>query len=262
VADWDAAAYARISAPQFAWGQQVLARLVRAGLAGDEVVLDAGCGAGRLTELLLERLPRGRVVALDASASMLAQAEERLARFAGRVRYVKADVAAHVESPPVDAVFSTATFHWVPDHARLFASLHASLRPGGRLLAQWGGGRNLARVRARATAVRASQAWARFFEGFREPWNYATADETRDRLHAAGFVDVRAWLEEAPARFDDAASYREFLVHVILRDDLARLPDDAARDAYTAELVEQAGREDPPYVLDYVRLNADARRSG
>ena len=259
MADWDAAAYARVSAPQFAWGQQVLARL---SLAGDEAVIDAGCGAGRLTEVLLERLPRGRVVALDASAAMLAQAEERLARFAARVRFVKADVAAHVESPPVDAVFSTATFHWVPDHARLFASLHASLKPGGYLVAQWGGGRNLARARARAAAVRASATWARYFEGFREPWHYATADETRDGLLAAGFVDVNAWLEEAPARFDDAASYREFLVHVILRDDLARLPDDAARDAYAAELVEQAGRQDPPWVLDYVRLNADARRGG
>jgi trans-aconitate 2-methyltransferase len=257
VADWNAAAYARVSAPQLAWGQKVLARLP---LAGDEVVLDAGCGAGRLTEEVMERLPRGCVVALDASEAMLAQATTRLARFGDRVRFVRADAATHVEAPPVDAVFSTATFHWVLDHDRLFASVHASLKPGGRLVSQFGGGRNLARVRARAEALRRSAPYARWFEGFREPWLYATAEETRDRLVASGFVEVSAGLEEAPVRFDDAAPYREFVTHVIFRDDLARLPDDAARDGYLGALVEQAGREDPPYVLDYVRLNADARR--
>ena len=136
MADWNAEVYARVSAPQFEWGQRVLERLP---LAGDETVVDAGCGAGRLTELLLKRLPRGRVVALDASRAMLVEARSRLARFGEQVTFVRADLATHVERPPVDAVFSTATFHWVLDHDALFAGLHATLRSGGRLVAQWGG---------------------------------------------------------------------------------------------------------------------------
>ena len=40
---------------------------------------------------------------------------------------------------PVDAILSTATFHWIADHERLFARLHAALRPGGRFVAQCGG---------------------------------------------------------------------------------------------------------------------------
>lgn len=257
MADWNAEVYARVSAPQFEWGKRVLERLP---LTGDETVVDAGCGAGRLTELLLKRLPRGRVIALDASEAMLEKAREHLAVFGEQVTFVRADLATHVVRPPVDAVFSTATFHWVLDHDALFAGLRATLRTGGRLVAQWGGGANLARLRGRTASLRASEAYARFFAGFHEPWHYASAEETRGRLETTGFVDVKAWLELAPVRFDDAASFGEFLSHVILRDELPRLPDDGARRSYVGALVDLASREDPPFELDYCRLNADARR--
>lgn len=176
--------------------------------------------------------------------------------------FVRADVADFVPSPPADAVFSTATFHWVKDHDRLFRTVHASLRPGGALVSQFGGGSNLSRVRARTAALRASPPFARFFEGFEEPWHYATAEETRERLERIGFVEISAWLEPANVRFEDAGSYREFVTHVILRDELARLPDEATRDAYVGAIVDQASGDDPPFELDYWRLNADAKRPG
>jgi trans-aconitate methyltransferase len=259
MADWNASVYERVSEPQFAWGQRVLARLP---LAGDEVVIDEGCGAGRLTELLVERLPRGRVVALDSSEGMLAQARGRLARFGDRVRFIRADAATHVERPPADAIFSTATFHWVLDHDALFANLHANLRPEGMLVAQFGGGANLAHLRSRTAAMRASEPFSRWFRGFHEPWYYATAEETRARLERAGFVEVQSWLEPSPVRFDDAASFREFVTHVILRDELTRLPDETLRDAYVSSIVEQAAHDLAPFELDYWRLNVDAKRSG
>ncbi len=139
--DWDAATYHRISEPQVTWGRRVLDRLP---LRGDETVLDAGCGTGRLTAELLERLPRGRVLALDNSPAMLAAAREYLApRFGDRVSFVLADLQELADRPlpePVDAIFSTAAFHWVLDHPRLFRGLYRALRPGGRLVAQCGGG--------------------------------------------------------------------------------------------------------------------------
>lgn len=258
MAEWNAKVYERISEPQFAWGRRVLERLP---LRGDETVVDVGCGAGRLTELVAERLPRGHVVAMDASAAMVEQARQRLSRFAQRVSFVRADAASYVHRPPADAVFSTATFHWVLDHDALFACIAASLRPGGLLVAQCGGGANLSRIRQRAARLRSSAELASFFEGFREPWHYATPEETRARLERAGFVDVRAWLEAAPARFDDAGSFREFVMHVVLRDDLARLPDDALRARYADALVDAAALDEPPFELDYWRLNIDARRA-
>ncbi|HTZ10641.1 MAG TPA: class I SAM-dependent methyltransferase [Acidimicrobiales bacterium] len=133
--DWDAATYDRIADPMTRWGAGVLERLE---LGGDETVLDAGCGSGRVTELLLGRLPRGHVVAVDAAPSMVAEARRRLARFGDRVSIVEADLLALSpavlgDRAPVDAVLSTATFHWVLDHDRLFANLASVMRPGAVL---------------------------------------------------------------------------------------------------------------------------------
>ncbi len=128
---WDGHSYDRISGVMAAMGLGVLDRLE---LAGDETVLDAGCGSGRVTEALLQRLPNGRVIALDASESMVAAARERLAGAGSRVEVRRGDLLALELDPPADAIFSTATFHWITDHDRLFARLHAALVPGGRLV--------------------------------------------------------------------------------------------------------------------------------
>ncbi len=143
--DWRGDAYDRISAPHAAMGAAALDRLV---LTGDERVLDAGCGSGRLTEQLLERLPRGRVIALDGSASMLAEAARRLERFADRVTCLQADLGRPPWpiDGPVDAIMSTATFHWILDHDALFAGLAGALRPGGQLSFQCGGEGNAADI--------------------------------------------------------------------------------------------------------------------
>ena len=117
-----------MSSPQFTWGQAVLDRLP---LRGNETVLDVGCGTGRLTELLAERLPHGRAIGIDQSANMLATARTAMrASVRGRVAFVHADVAALPIAGRADAIFSTATFHWVLDHDRLFRSLFARADAG------------------------------------------------------------------------------------------------------------------------------------
>lgn len=255
--EWDAAAYHRVSEPQVAWGERVLARLT---LRGDERVLDAGCGSGRLTARLLEQLPHGHVLAADLSRNMLAEARAHLApRFGNRVQFLEADLAALRLPAPVDVVFSTATFHWVPDHDALFARLFDALVPGGRLVSQCGGGPNLQRTRARANALMASARFAPFFEGWREVWNYAGIEETRDRVRRAGFTDVRVWLEPAPTTLPDAKAFEAFGRPVVLRTYLERL-EPAHGDAFVQALVDQAAKDEPPFTYDYWRLNVDARR--
>ncbi len=125
--EWDAAAYECLSAPQTRWGRIVVDRLE---LDGNERVLDAGCGTGRVTAMLLERLPDGRVIGLDGSAAMI---EHAGVRFAGepRVELLVADLTEPLPlDGPVDAILSTATFHWIVDHGSLFHNLASVLRPG------------------------------------------------------------------------------------------------------------------------------------
>jgi trans-aconitate methyltransferase len=262
--DWDARSYHRVSNPQFTWGLKVLERL---SLEGSETVMDAGCGTGRLTGKLLERLPRGRVIALDASAAMLEEARGLLApRFGVQVDFVQADLGALGGSLAMaevaEVVFSTATFHWVKEHDALFAGLHRALRPGGRLCAQCGGGANLHTLHERAAAGMAEPDFAPHFAGWTDPWYFAEQAITAERLTRAGFGDVRVWLEEAPTRFEDAEAYAVFLRTVVLRHHLARLPDETLKERYLAGIVEAAGRDPSPYTLDYWRLNLEATKPG
>lgn len=252
--EWDAANYHRVSDPHVVWGTKVLDRLP---LRGDEMVLDAGCGTGRLTALLLERLPRGKVLAVDRSRNMLDQAAEFLRpRFGDQIDLVEADLIRLVPEQSVDAIFSTATFHWILDHEALFRTLHDALRPGGRLVAQCGGGPNLQRLRDRIDVLAEEEPYRSAFADWEKPVLYAGPEQTAARLAAAGFTGVRAWLESAPTVMPSADAYREFLRTVICHPWLNRLGDDEqAKERFLDVLTEAAADDDPPFLLDYWRLN-------
>ena len=246
--DWDADTYDRISDPQVEMARPVLARLA---LNGYETVLDAGCGSGRVTKLLLERLPRGHVVAVDAAPSMVERARAELPE--DRVTVVHADLAELVVSDPVDVVFSTAVFHWVPDHERLFGALHGALQPGGRLHAQCGGRGNVERFHAAVRAVAEREPFAESLAGWTGPWNFASAEETAERLARAGFEDIDVWLEPHPV----VPQYsKEYLRTVCLGHHVERLPH-GLREPFVQAVAERCGQ---PLELDYVRLNITARR--
>ena len=242
--DWDARTYDRVAAPMTRWGASVLERL---SLAGDERVLDAGCGTGRVTERLAERLPRGQVVALDGSPAMVDATRERLARFGHRVEYVLADLGRPLPIDPVDAILSTATFHWVPDHDALFRNLAAVLRPGGRLVVQCGGAGNIASIQRVLATVG---------DGWLGDVHFETPEATSRRLEAVGFVEVECWLAEEPTRFEPGEPFEAYLRTVVLGSHLARLP--AEEHAAFVHAV-AAGLPEP--LIDYVRLNIVARRA-
>ena len=243
--DWDARTYDRVADPMTRWGVAVLDRL---RLAGHERVVDAGCGSGRVTELLAARLPAGKVVAVDGSPAMIEAARERLAPFRDRIEYVVADLGQPLPlEGPVDAVLSTATFHWVPDHDALFANLAAVLRPGGPLVAQCGGVGNIASVQ---------RVLATIGDGWLGPVHFETPMATVRRLDAAGFVDIECWLTDEPTRFEPGEPLETYLRTVVLGAHLERLPP----HEHTAFVHAVATRLPEP-LIDYVRLNIVARRS-
>jgi trans-aconitate 2-methyltransferase len=249
--DWDAATYDRVAAPQREWARDLLGRLP---LRGDENVIDAGCGTGGVTRLLAERLPRGRVIGVDASPSMIARAREALGDEAD---LIECDLLDLELDGVADAVFSNATFHWILDHDRLFERLHAALRPGGVLVAQCGGRGNIAEVVHLGDEVAREEPFAPHFEGWAHPWLFAGPEETERRLAAAGFAEARCGLEERPTDVppQDAAA---FMSNVCLGPHLDALPPEL-RERYVDAVRERMA---DPCHLGYVRLNIDARRPG
>jgi trans-aconitate 2-methyltransferase len=246
VRSWSGAEYDRLSTPMETMGREVLERLP---LNGSETVIDAGCGSGRVTEVLIARLPRGRVIGVDASASMIDAARERLGDSA-ELRV--ADLVTFDLGVRANAILSTATFHWIADHEALFARLRAHLRDGGHLVAQCGGQGNIAGVHAAAREAMAAERFAPHFAGWHGPWNFATPRDTERRLAQAGFAEAKAWLRPRPVTPDDPHAY---LTEINLGAHLGRLPDDL-KSPFVDEVIERLGG--PPITIDYVRLNIDA----
>jgi trans-aconitate 2-methyltransferase len=181
---------------------------------------------------------------------MLDVARRRLAAFP-QVRFVALDLLdlgprVLGDDAPVDAVLSTATFHWVLDHDRLFARLAGVLRPGGQLASQSGADGNLERLLDAAHAGGAEHVGS---------WLFPTAEETAARLERAGFAQVEVWTQEEPTRIPDTATLLDFLEAVCLRAYVATLPRPQRRPF----VEDVASRMEEP-VIDYVRLNIVARR--
>jgi trans-aconitate 2-methyltransferase len=256
--EWDAGSYHRVSQPQTEWGRRVLSRL---DVDGAERVIDAGCGTGRLTAALMSRLPRGHLVAIDRSWNMLLTARANLRPdFGERISFVRVELPQMPFNAWADLVFSTATFHWVLDHDTLFANILRALRPGGRLFAQCGGGPNLARAHQLAEQVMYAKPFADYFREWPGVWEFAMPDVTAERLRKAGFVDIRTGLEEAPTTLVDEASYREFVTTVIYNPHLARIPEGDLRARFIDQITQLSAQQDPPFTLDYWRLNIEAKR--
>ena len=187
---WDAETYDRTSAPQQSWASDVLERL--SGIAPDATVLDVGCGTGRV-DRAAGGAPPGRAHSGDRR---LAGDDRACGGAAGRAGggSLRGRSGARLEGS-VDAVFSTAALHWVPDHRLMWQRLAAALRPGGRLEIQCGGEGNIARVRQAIAAAVAETAPE--LEGF-SPWTFAGPEETQRRLLESGFEQIELLAAGAP----------------------------------------------------------------
>ncbi len=257
--EWDAAEYEVVSVPHVGWGMGLLGHaLERRPLGGDEAAIDAGCGTGKITELLLRHLPHGTILAVDASAAMVEAARKR---FAGdrRVQVEPQDLVQLQVERPVDLIFSTATFHWIQDHERLFGRLARALKPGGSLVVQCGGKGNIARVIGATEEVMDGERFRDFFEGWAGPWNFADAETTRARLEAAGFEEVETWLQEEVAQFDSGDELTRFLKTVVLGRHLERLPE-AEHQPFADAVAGKIAAAEDALTVDYVRLNILATR--
>jgi trans-aconitate 2-methyltransferase len=189
------------------------------------------------------------VIGVDAAPSMVAHAREALG---DRATVFQANLLDLELDEPVDAVFSNAVFHWIPDHPRLFSRLNAAMKPGGALEAQYGGYGNVERFHEAAAEVGAAEPFAEYLGGWVGPWNFTTDEQAKGWLEDAGFVDVEAWLQ----RWDmTPREPKDYIRTVCLGHHLERLPEEL-RPAYVDAVADRM-----PPEIDYVRLNISARRA-
>lgn len=254
---WDGAEYDAVAQVQESWGREVIERIA---WSGDEAVLDAGCGSGRLIPFLAEKIPHGRLTCLDRDGGMTEAARQRIRALGLTIpaEVVLGDLAA-LENTPLrpasfDLVFSNAALHWVADKQRALAGFSRLLMPGGRLVAQFGGQGNIQRIRAALyRALRELGAAAE------ERWHFQPVEQTQEQLKICGFRDVRVWQNEAPADFPDRAAFARFCAAVILRPYESQLSPEKWQ-ALLAAFPDQARALVGAWRVDYVRQNIEGRR--
>jgi trans-aconitate methyltransferase len=261
--DWDAQTYHKISNIQLLWGQELLASRQ---WNGDEIVLDAGCGSGRVTKIISSLVPKGRVYAVDLDQSMMSAAKSNL-RHVKNIRFVLADISLLELTEEVDVVFSNAVIHWIADHYKLFSNLRKLLKDNGEMLIQCGGKGNLRETHRLLEEVRKKSEFIKYFTNWVTPWNFASEEETLVILEKIGFSHIRTKLTKKIAQFSSSEEYKQFMQTVVMKPYLSYLPTDdnlcirkAFVDAFLKrkEFQTKFSNESNKWIADYVRLNISA----
>ena len=157
--DWDATTYDRISDAQESWEHEIIEYRK---WKGNEIVLDAGCGSGRLTKILSLKVPQGKVIAVDSDLSMIRLAKENLEKISN-IEFIKMDISEIKLAEKVDIVFSNATLHWILNHKKVFERFWQIINSGGQLLIQCGGHRDLAKTLSILNKVSKSKEFYNYF---------------------------------------------------------------------------------------------------
>ena len=199
---WDAKDYAKNSANQYAWAQELIPKL---RLKGDEALLDVGCGDGKITVEIAKALPNGRVVGVDSSPEMVKLAQSTFPKEANaNLSFELMDAKKLTFQRMFDIAFSNAALHWIVDQAAVLQGVQRSLKAGGRLLFQMAGRGNAKDVIDVLDELRLEMPWKEFFEDFAFPYAFLGTEEYRMLLKEAGFTPLRVELFPKDMKFAGA----------------------------------------------------------
>ena len=244
--EWNASEYYERSALQKWLADESLAGL---DLAGAERVLDVGCGDGKITAEIADRLPGGSVVGIDPSARMIDFARAHFVADHANLSFAIGDATRLSYRAAFDLVVSFNALHWVPDQAAALRCIREAVRAGGRALLQLvpqGARKSLEDV---IEETRENPRWSQYFDGYGRPYLHLPPEEYRRLAEDCGLrvdrldVALEAWDFGSPAAFAafgdvtfvewtrriPAAEHAEFIGDVL--DRYRRLGDGSAADA-------------------------------
>jgi trans-aconitate 2-methyltransferase len=258
---WDAKDYAKNSANQYAWAQELIPKLK---LKGNETLLDIGCGDGKITAEIAKALPRGRVVGVDSSKEMINLAQSTFPQKTyPNLSFQLMDARKLTFQAEFDKVFSNAALHWIVDQAAVLQGAQRSLKTSGRLLFQMAGKGNAQDVIDVLDELLVENPWKRFFDDFTFPYAFLSPEEYRTLLAEAGLAPLRVELFPKDMKFTGAEGLAGW-VRTTWLPFTERIPLER-RDDFVKEIVNRYLQRYPADAqgvvhLSMIRLEAEASK--
>lgn len=182
--EWNASEYDRLSALQDAMAADVLSVLT---LKGNERILDIGCGNGKTTAAIAERVPQGSVLGVDASAEMVAFANEHWTAIHPNLQFAVADARHLPFLHEFDLVVSFNALHWISDQALPLQGIHRALKSEGKAQLRMVIKGERTCIEDVIDETRKSPRWAGYFKDFRDPFMHLTPEQYAALAEQQGF---------------------------------------------------------------------------
>jgi trans-aconitate methyltransferase len=253
---WDAETYDNISTIQ----EQFALKLIQLrNWTGKEIVMDAGCGSGRVTKILAKEIPNKKIYAIDIDVNMIDKAKDNLSQFEN-VTIINSDLLdlnLQIISSKVDVIFSNAALHWILNHQKLFNTFFELLNQNGQLLIQCGGYGNLKKAISIFNKIKDSEKFKDYFKEWKEEWYFPKPSNTEKLLNEIGYNNIKVYLSEASISFVNKSSYSLYLKTVVLGPYLRYIPSDNYKEEYLKSILNEIEQNHLEMIwnLDYVRLN-------
>jgi trans-aconitate 2-methyltransferase len=191
---WDAEDYLNFSSEQQKWGRELIAKL---NLKEDDEVLDIGCGNGKITAEISLKVEKGHVTGIDNSEPMIQSAKKNFPPSEYQnLSFEVCDAREIYFQEQFNVVFSNAALHWVDDHKKVLNGISKSLKPGGRILLQFGGKGNAAQAFLIINEIIKDEKWGEYFQDLKFPYNFPGENEYSDMISKSGLNVKRVQLIE------------------------------------------------------------------
>jgi len=259
---WDAETYDEVSNTHEEWARKIILSKI---WNKKEIIMDAGCGSGRITKILSNLVPLGKIYAIDIDENMIKKAKDNLKDFKN-VKVIQSnllDINFNNLYSKFNIIFSNAVLHWILDHYTVFKNFYELLLSEGQLLIQCGGYGNLQNAISTFNAVKDSVEFKSYFSNWKVQWNFAKPVETEKILKEIGYRNIKVYLEDYPVIFKDKNSYSIYLKTVVLGPYLKFIPSEKLQERFLQRIVsikEKENTQEQMLTLDYKRLNIFASR--
>jgi len=176
---------------------------------GNENILDVGCGDGKITAAMARAVPKGSVIGVDISSSMIQAAKNHFPD-EKNLSFLVEDAAKINFEQKFDLITSFTVMQWVLEQTQALQRFEKALKPGGKVWIQMPTDLPVAMKQALEKTV-SNEHWKSRFAHFTPPWRFYQPEEYRSLLSSTHLKVARLNVVTKHERFPSRAAFHGFL---------------------------------------------------